>query len=69
MLESNIIQDTMDLYMLNFVILHRFATKKKKKKDRVEGASDNIPIVLTRDIGRAPVGFDRKGLTNTSHKL
>lgn len=59
----------MDLYMLIFVILHRFATKKKKKKDRVEGASDNIPIVLTRDIGRAPVGFDRKGLTNTSHKL
>lgn len=55
--------------MLIFVILHRFATKKKKKKDRVEGASDNIPIVLTRDIGRAPVGFDRKGLTNTSHKL
>lgn len=57
----------MDLYMLNFVILHRSATKKKK--DRVEGASDNIPIVLTRDIGRAPVGFDRKGLTNTPHKL
>lgn len=56
----------MDLYMLNFVILQ---VCHKKKKDRVEGASDNIPIVLTRDIGRAPVGFDRKGLTTTSHKL